>query len=632
MKITLKKKRSASEDVNAAPKNTLPRDERYANAIAPGAVYFEPDHIEIDGTYRKVFGLREFSTLNKAGWGEALFSRPGMLATITVKPSDGETIKRSINHTDARAGVSLLQGGSATKSMDAQLDRDHARTMIEYMADAKKTFVNCSFLFQMDCANADDLAVEYKALSDTAKPKGMTLDPAMRAQERGLRWASPLCSTDDKYLAPRFSIDMPVDTLAACLPFSTTGLIDEDGTNLGVDAAHSLVRVNMLKTSMYRGNMNSIIFGPSGSGKSRTLKKIVLDEYAKAGARIIWIDPEGEAKFTCKKLYGQYINAGGSGGAMLCPLQPRMVNYSLDDEDDEEADVLRSTINFLRGFYQLAFGITTRELPYLDKGLVEAYRRHGLTYDTPAEEIDFYDYPSMDEVAGVFHEFAASAKREDVQRVYEYLAEQTATGGEKGLFGNLWSGKTNVDLNSDFIVFDIHALTSGNMSAPVKNAQMYSILTFVWSEICRGVVDRKPTRLVIDEGHMLFGTQTDTGEHRGCPISAAFVAMIAKRARKRNAGLLFCTQEISDLTHESVAQYGQALVSNSTYQFVFGAKSTSDLVEIQKLFGLSDELTARVQGFKKRGQCILKAGEDMTYLEVEDTAAEHAWIGTSGGK
>ena len=634
MKINLREILTGSKE-EEMPEEVLVRDQSYSDLIAPGCVKFNPRTIEIDDRYRKAFGIRDFDYTNPVGWGSHLFGEPGMLTTISVKPSDGVAIRKAIDNTDARAGVALLGSNTASKNMESQLDRDHARSMIELMADQKKTFVNCSFLLQLDEDDQEELGIRYKSLVDTSKPVGITLDPCANAQDKALRWADPLNSYEDQYLAPRFSIDMPVETLAAALPFSATGLIDDDGTNLGVDEASSLVRANMLKTSEHRSNMNIIVTGESGKGKSFTLTEIMLDEYAK-GARVIGIDAEAEQKIPCKRVHGQYISIGGShkkNQAMLCPMQPRALNFDYDSEESMNSesavtDVLRSTINFLRGFYQLAFGVTTRELPYLDKGLVEAYKRHGLTYDTPYEEVNFEDYPSMDEVAEVFRELSQKTKREDVSAIYEYLAEQSATGGKDGLFGNIWSGDTNIDLKSDFILFDIHALVGGTTADTAKNAQMYSILTFIWSEICRSRLTGRPLRLVIDEGHMLFGTQTDTGETKASPISAAFVSMIARRARKYNCGLLFATQQIADLSTPGVKRYGDSLTTNSTYQFIFGTKA-NELAIIKDFFNLSDDNLKKILDFN-RGQCIFRAGKDMTYLKIDANPKLQAWLKGEG--
>ena len=628
--------KNLSRRVEGNPSRSKPADNALAAELFPAALVFERDCMRVDDRFRLAFGIREFSPLNGAGWGRRVLFSPKGIATILVEPSDKGSLARRANNVDARAGVALYQGTSAAKAVERQSERDHARALLEMMSDQKKAFVSCSFYVQVEADAKEELMEEYRSIQDDVRGQGMALYPCLMAQEEAYRLSLPTTPAKREgqggalgYLPRQFSIDMPLDTLAATRPFSRTGFLDADGTDLGVDEDGSLVRADMLSTSLIRSNMNVVITGASGKGKSRTLKKIVLSEYAKKGARVIWIDPEGEGAHIAHALSGQYVNAGGASRASLCPLQPRAIAFG--QEEEGQISVLRSTINFLRGFYQLAFNVDEEDFPYLDRGLTEAYAAHGLTFETPCEEVDFDDYPSMDEVARAFKGLCEREKDAAVARIYRSLSEKTATGGKDGLHGNLWSGKTNIDLKSDFVVFDIHGLIGGAVSDAAKNAQMYSILTFIWGQICKTRGEARPLRLVIDEGHMLFATGSDTevGSKRETPVTAAFVSMMVKRARKYGVGVLFATQQISDMVGRSVREHGEALLANSAYHLIFGTEA-SDLDATVELCKLTEGHRSRISRFG-RGDCILKSGAQGVFLHVEDTPAERAWIGTAGG-
>lgn len=595
----------------------LERSDAIADEVAAGSVVFERSWTQVDGAFRKIYMLRNFRTINRALWLDRLLNQERTVSTVIVKPSDPQRIVKAIDRTDARSGVFLSAGNaSASKSIEHELNRDHALAMLSMMADEQKSMVDCQFVFQTDFDSEAELADGYRRLSKEIAP--MTVSDCQSSQEQAFMMANPLTPKHDDYLTPQFEISMPVETLAATMPFSSSGLLDAVGTDLGTDASGSIVRVDMLEETPSRSNMNGTITGTSGKGKSHTLRKIARSEYFEKGARIIAIDPEGELVREARELHGQVVAVGGgrrsSNAAMICPLQPRAVNFEYDGDDDSPVDVLRSTISFLNGFYQIAFGVTERELSSLDKGLVEAYRRHGLTYDTPYEEVDFEDYPTMDELAAVFREMADAAKRSDQARVFDFLADQTETGGRDGLHGSLWSGRTNIDLRSDYIVFDLHGLDGGNVSDSVRNAQMYSVLTFIWGEVCKSRVTGRPLRIIIDEGHMLFSAKDSSGKLQAAPMSASFTCMLMKRARKYNAGVLFATQQPRDMMHESVKHLGSAVYSMSTYHFTFATEKVEheDLVE---LCGLTPSQAAMVKGFE-RGECIFEAGPEAVHLRV----------------
>lgn len=624
--------REVAPNTHRAPE--LDRSAAIADAVAPGSVIFERNWTQVDGAFRKIYMLRNFRTLNHAMWLDRLLNQDRTVSTIIVKPSDSERVVKAIDRTDARSGVFLAAGNSsASRAIEHEINRDHARTMLSLIADEQKSMVDCQFLFQTDFDSEGELADGYRRLCKAASP--LTLSECPASQRQAFLLANPLSPKTDDYLTPQFEISMPVDTLAATMPFSSTGILDATGTVLGTDSSGSTVRVDMLAQTSERSNMNGTITGTSGAGKSHALKKIARSEYIERGARVIAIDPEGELVREAKELFGQVVAVGGgrrtTTSAMISPLQPRAVSFDYDgDDDDAPVDVLRSTVSFLRGFYQLAFGVTERELASLDKGLVEAYRRHGLTYDTPYQEIDFNDYPTMDELAGVFRELADGAKRPEQAQVFDFLADQTETGGEEGLYGNLWSGRTNIDLKSDLIVFDLHGLDGGNVSSSVKNAQMYSVLSFLWGEVCKSRVTGRSLRIIIDEGHMLFGTKDGAGDFRAAPIAASFTCMLMKRARKYNAGVLFATQQLSDMLHEDIVRYGEAVFAMSAYHFTFATEKVEH-AGLVKLCGMSPSLAEALKDFG-RGECIFEAGSEAIHLHVgkipvlpDDARTEGAW-------
>lgn len=602
--------------------------------LAPSEVYFDNADIEINGRRRQCFGIREFAYENSVGWLDAVKQVPSARLDISVKPSELEQLAKSANREGAAASIRLQRSTNAMKETEAA--GNHAQAyQLAHMLTERCAFADVSIMGQVEQDTAKETHLVTKNLSGALKSAGIELDLLPRGQERAFRACDPIADQEDEYLAPRFVRTMPVASLAAAEPFDAAGLIDEEGTILGKDGNGAIVRADLLSRRANRTSGNGLVVGPVGMGKSHLLKLIAASEYATQNARVVWIDFEQEGKYVCKRLHGQYVNGGGRG-TQCCPTQYRALNFDyVDDGDREEdgdtviVDVLRSTISFLEGFYQLAFEIPNSYLPCLDIGLVEAYRRHGVTYETPYSAIDFQDYPSMDEVAEVFREFAAAAENPEEARIYSALAGQTARGGKDGVFGNLWSGETNISLESDFIVFDCSALL--NMADSARNAQLYSILAFIWSEVCRSRVSGKPLRLIVDEAHMILGASASTeGEAstKGSPIAASFLAMIVRRARKYNANVIVATQSLEDFYAASVAEKAKAIFENSTYFFSFAPK---DPEFVEKTLRIPHERAQELCEWQK-GHCVLRAGNIL--LELRVTAADNlqGWLGNAGGK
>lgn len=609
-------------------KEGLEIDWAACSRVAPSVVAFEGAHTEVGERVRRHLGIREFSRDNKAGWLDFMKSECASM-TITVTPTNTEDIIAAVNRTDSVAGLKLERANTAEKTVMGNIEREQAQLVMEMLGDAKTPFLDVAFEGAIEADGVPEAKTAFTQLSAAARAKGIEIDPLVRGQKRAYLSGNPMSTTPDPYLTPRFVRSMPASTLAAAEPFDEAGLIEECGVDLGVDEQGRLVRVDMLSTSFEKSNMNGVATGKSGMGKSHLLSLIAASEYAR-GARVIWLDFEQESKFLCQNLCGQYLNCAGSGVTMS-PLQYRAINFDYADDvdtDTEIVDVLRSTVSFLDGFFQLAFDVTTEDLPYLERGLSLAYARHGVFWDTPYEEIDFGDYPTFDEVAEVLTDLAKEEEDEYAAAVYRRLSAQAARGGEKGLFGNFWSGKTDVALDSDFIVFDLSAMT--NAPDSVRNAQLYSVLSFVWSEVCRSRITGAPLRLIVDEAHLLFGggTKTDGTERAKNPIAASLLSMIVRRARKYGAAVMVSTQSLKDFAHASVRDYTQAIFDNATYSFAFGC---DDWKVAAEMMHIPNERAEELPNYR-RGKCIFRAGSRMLELEVAEAKRLKAWVGNAGGK
>ena len=62
----------------------------------------------------------------------------------------------------------------------------------------------------------------------------------------------------------------------------------------------------------------------------------------------------------------------------------------------------------------------------------------------------------------------------------------------KGAYAGMFDGATNVDVkNNDLIIFDVKSISE--MAENVYNAQLFNILTIMWSTICKNIgYNQKP--------------------------------------------------------------------------------------------------------------------------------------------
>ena len=140
---------------------------------------------------------------------------------------------------------------------------------------------------------------------------------------------------------------------------------------------------------------------------------------------------------------------------------------------------------------------------------------------------------------------------------------------------------------------------------------MYVILDFIWTRVKRNF---KKRILVVDEA-WYFMKNND---------SASFLYSMAKRARKYFLGVTTISQDVEDFLH---SDYGKAIVSNSSIQFLMKQSSVSipALVETFHLSQGERQLLLAVDV----GEGIFFAGQNHVALRVIASPEEHQVITTN---
>lgn len=601
-----------------------------ANVLAPSAWHEDEAGRSylVGSSWRSTSYVRDFESMIDVNWGDVLFSRPGSVTTFVCRPSDESRLRSSIDHSNARQGMTLAEGSSASKMEEAERVRDHGKTMLRIMGDANERFFDTAVFQTTVAEDPENLRKQANSLASLAAGRHLTVEPCALKQEDAW-WAASPWWTGDERIWQRYGRDMCASTLAAALAFQDNSLDDGVGTTLGwCEPDRSMCRVDMTTPSDERTNFNIWASGASGVGKTYLAGKILLSEWAQ-GARIMAIDPERQFKAFAKNACGQWINAGGGvrkgrggrlSGACFSPLQPRLGNFSLEDDDAVESaeeayrsdtqEVLRATLTYFHGWAELAWSTTPDDTPLLDHGLIAAYARYGIDFESTASELVEDHYPVMEDLRQCYQALADEADDENRRRAYQRLADKAEQCCEHGIYGNLWAHRTNVDITSDVVVFDTYELMEAEDH--IRTAQLFSILSWIWSQACVSRVTKQFLRVLLDEGHLLFGGGSD----RVSVTAAAYVNMMQKRIRKYNGGILFATQQLADAIGGEVKRYGESLLTSATYKYFFST-NTTDLKLLSEVMDFTPTIETLVGSKFKRGDCLLVAGHTKAHVHIE---------------
>lgn len=612
-------------------------DEALVDILAPSSFVESERALEVGKGVRQISWARDYDAMLDINWGRVLFERPGGATTFLCRPSDRASLAKRIDNSDARQGVTLVHGGSASDIEAAERSRAHGRSMLRIMGDSNEAFFD-TVVLQTEVAD-DEAALRAGGvnLSGLAAGARITLECCTRKQREAFLAAGPFWVGGDEAWR-RWGRDVCCSTLAASLPLQDNSLDDGSGTIIGFcEPDESMARIDTLADADERPNHNVVITGQSGSGKTYLAQKILLSEWAQ-GARIVVIDPERQFRGMCKSAGGDWVNAGGGVrrnkkgslvGACFSPLQPRLGNFDVDDlrEEDgslaasgeEDQEVLRATLAFFHGWAELAWLAAPDDTPLLDHGLVAAYARYGIDFSTTAEDLEPDRYPTMEDLKQCFEDLAQKARFKEDAATYRRFALKCEQCCEDGLYGNLWAHRTNVSVASDFLVFDVHELMEAEDH--IRTAQLFSILSWIWSQMALAPRAGKFLRIFADEGHLLY----NVNEKASSKVAAAYVNMIQKRVRKLYGGLMFATQQLADALSDDVRRYGEALVTSSCYKFFFSTGGT-DLKELVSVMGLTPTIEQLVGTRFNRGDCLMFAHNARAQVHVEACQAEEAFF------
>ena len=183
------------------------------------------------------------------------------------------------------------------------------------------------------------------------------------------------------------------------------------------------------------------------------------------------------------------------------------------------------------------------------------------------------------------------------QRLYRYT---------EGTFAGVFNQRTNININNDFIVFNIR-----DLQEQLRPIAMYVLLKYIWNEIRSNL---KRRILTIDEAWILMQYED----------SAKFLYGLAKRARKYYLGVTTITQDVGDFLS---SPFGQPIVTNAAMKLLL-KQSPAAIDRIAEIFALTDgEKQVLLQS--SVGQGIFFAGPRHVAIEVIAFPTEHRMITTN---
>src|SRR6266540_4047365 len=544
-----------------------------ADLIAPAGAEFRRDHVQLDAQYLRVLVVTGYPRTVAAGWLAPLVEELDLPLELSlhIRPLEPGDMVRALGlqiaKLESSRRVDLLAQRVNDPERDIALeDADRLRSSLQ-RGDERVFSVSLYLLLRAPTRRSlDELTRRVETQLDGLLTHSRI---ALFEQERGFRSCLP--EGRDRLLVPR---NLDTSSLAITLPMAASSVVMERGVLYGVSAqTQSPIIIDPFDGSFL--NYNLAVIAPSGSGKSYFTKLLAL-RHLVAGTEFLVIDPEDEYRAVAEEAGGMVVRLAASSPHRLNPLDLVAPDPAISGA---HSDLLApSTLDM----YERAI---------LDQALVQTYLAAGITPD-PATHGQ--PAPLLAHLHAVLNQMESDVAGRLATRLRRHIP------GAGSLGAGIFAGRTNVALDQPFMVFNIR-----EFPRELWPLAIHLISGHVWNTARR---IRRQRLLVVDEAAMLMAH----------PSGGAFLADVARRARKHFLGLVTIWQKVADLTS---SEHGETILTNSEMKLLL--KQSEEIIDAADTrFRFTPSERRFLLGALK-GEGLLFARGGRWPIKIEGSPAEH---------
>ena len=587
--------------------------------IAPKGMEFKPTEFMLGGKYSTILTVISFPKNIAPGFLSDITNIQGVKIAIKHIPIQFSVLQKMLNKEIADLKTRYQSEKDQTMQERIRQDYESLEQFIQMLAATQARIFDFQMHLMITADNKEELELRKIQVRSYLDALGMRAIALMFEQEKALKSILPIFPPQD--IENRIGTPIPSVTVAAMYPFVFDSIKDPGlSCLLGVDYSGGVILFNQFlyqtKKEFNRNNANMIILGTSGSGKS-TAAKVLLRSNIRNGHKIVAIDPEGELEEMTRLYGGDFIDLGRGGDfGMINPLEVVL------DADEEEISqglgytVLTRTLQQVKAFMKYySPSIEDDVLTMFSDVLQETYKRFRIDYNTDFTKLTSQDYPTFDDVyATIKGHLIGMTDATHERDVLERLELKIRPLVKELRY--YFTGKTTLNIESDFIVFNIKELM--NSDENIRNAIFFNILKYAWG-LC---LDKNTTSVLsVDEAHVLLSSRNELG--------AEFLAQIQRRSRKYNSGTIIITQQPTDFAAPNLIMHGKAIFDNASYYLVMGLRKQA-VDDLGKLIDLNEAEKNNIKGYNQ-GQGLFICGSRRMQIYVICTNEELDSFGSGGG-
>lgn len=558
------------------------------DVIAPSALEVGVRKITIgDGTLCRSFFAFNWPSQITANWMSPIINyEAAMDISQFIYPSQNAVVMKMLKRKTAEMRSSINLRREKGLSRDPQLEAalEDAEQLRDMLARGFEKLFQFGLYITTYADSEEKLKKIQGDLESILGGKLILTKAADFQMEHAWNSTLPLCLDELE-----INRNMNTAPLSTSFPFSSSDLTSDEGVLYGINRHNeSLVIFDRFKLP----NANETVFATSGAGKSYAVKLEVI-RYLMMGTAVYIIDPENEYTELVNVMGGSVIPLSIQSRFRINPFDlPKTVRK--DDEEARPGELLRSAVINLHGLFKLMLGsIGSEKEAVLDKAILDTYALKGMTLETP--DPCSKEPPTLPDLVDVLQ---TTEGGEEMAKILKKYTE--------GSFAGLFNQKTNIDVNSNFMVFQTRDLEEA-----LRPMAIYIILNFLWNEVRSSL---KKRLIVMDEAWNIMQYED----------SARFLFGLIKRARKYYLGITTITQDVEDFMN---SPFGKPIVTNAAMQLLL-KQAPSAIDALKKAFNLTEGEKYLLMN-AGIGQGVFFAGRKHVALQIIASPKEHEIVTTN---
>ena len=593
------------------------RTKDFFDCILPGTVKFLSDHYILGDNYCCVWVIREYppSTEEQAILSQ-LADRSGVTLRIYHRLVEAMEQRKIIQNATRRNR--LKSGGNdVNETIEAEGNLQDVIELLANLRKNKEPLLHTSVFMELRARSMDALKELQSEIAMELTRSKISVDRLTLRQKEGFLSVLPVGANQ---FGAQYERVLPASSVANMYPFNFSGKTDPQGLYIGRDKYGTNILVDFDRRAEDKTTSCILILGNSGQGKSY-LMKLLLTNLREAGKRLICLDAEAEYEELTENLGGCYIDFM-SGEYIINCLEPKAWTDGTDLADPTAPEAFRRVtrlsqhVAFLKDFFRSYKDFTDAQIDTIEILLMKLYARFGIDDTTDYSQKKPEDFPILSDFYKLCEEEFMTY---DKQRKYLYteeLLQEVCLGIHSmcvGAESKYFNGHTNIT-DDAFLCFGVKGLMDTNRR--LKDAMLFNILSYMSNEL----LGKGNTMASIDELYLFLTNMT----------AIEYIRNAAKRARKKESGLLLASQNIEDFLIPSIKEFTKPLFSIPTHQFLFNAGQINPKEYMDALQVEPSEF--ELIKYPERGTCLYRCGNERYLLQVIAPDYKSAMFGKAGGR